>query len=91
MTRPECLKRAAECNRRCPRAASNFIDAADIPLAAEYDDVHAFLVDARAEAGRAHGERHQLAPRPIIQATGQIVDQTTPLAKLKVQATMPTH
>ena len=44
-----------------------------------------------AKAARAHCERHQFAPRPMIQATGQIVDQTTPLPKLKVQATMPTH
>jgi hypothetical protein len=72
-------------------AASNFIDAADIPLAAEHGVVRAVLVDPGAKAGRAHCERHQLAPRPMIQATGQIVDQTTPLPKLKVQATMPTH
>jgi hypothetical protein len=37
------------------RSASNFIDAADIPLAAEHGVVRAFLVDPRAKAGRAHG------------------------------------
>ena len=39
--------------------ASNFIDAADIPLPAEYGVVRAVLVDPGAQAGRAHGERHQ--------------------------------
>jgi hypothetical protein len=38
--------------------ASNFIDAADIPLPAEYGVVRAVLVDPRAEASRAHGECH---------------------------------
>jgi hypothetical protein len=37
-------------------AASNFIDAADIPLAAEHGVVLAVLVDPRAKAGKAHGE-----------------------------------
>ena len=43
-------------------AASTFIDAADIPLAAEYSVVRAVLVVPGAKAGRAHGENHQVSP-----------------------------
>jgi hypothetical protein len=39
-------------------AASDFLDAADIPLAAEHGIVGAVLVDPGAEAGRAELEGH---------------------------------
>jgi hypothetical protein len=42
-------------------AASNFIDAANIPLAAEYGVVPAVLVDPGAKAGRAELEGHGYA------------------------------
>jgi hypothetical protein len=39
---------------------ADFIDAADIPLAAEHGVVRAILVDPGAKAGRAELERHQI-------------------------------
>ena len=59
-------------------AASDFLDAADIPLAAEHGIVGAVLVDPGAEAGRAHGECHEsigLRRQLVRQLGPQILDQ----------------
>jgi hypothetical protein len=53
---PACWESATPKTTGDARAASDFIDAADIPLAAEHGVVRAVLVNPRAKAGRAHGE-----------------------------------
>jgi hypothetical protein len=65
MTLPHGLlgKCNAQNHLRCS-GPSNFIDVADIPLAANHGVVRAVLVDPRAKPGRAHGERHSVIVAP---------------------------